>query len=46
VPLTLTPTLASWDRHDYPSQRVLLAFLDTLERLVRPALQQLATRWR
>jgi hypothetical protein len=42
VALTVTPTLASWDRHDHPSQRALSAFLDSLERLVRPALQQLA----
>jgi hypothetical protein len=43
VPLAVTPTLASWDRHDHPSQRALSAFLDSLEPLVRPALQQLAS---
>jgi hypothetical protein len=43
VPLAVTPMLASWDRHDHPSQRVLSAFLDSLEPLVRPALAQLAS---
>ncbi len=43
VPLAVTPTLASWDRHDHPSQRALSAFLDSLEPLMRPALQQLAS---
>jgi hypothetical protein len=43
VRLAVTPTLASWDRHDHPSQRALSAFLDSLEPLVRPALQQLAS---
>src|SRR6266540_3043591 len=42
VRLAVTPTLASWDRHNHPSQRALSAFLDSLEPLVRPALQQLS----
>jgi hypothetical protein len=32
--------VASWDRADHPSQRALSAFLDSLEPLLRPALQQ------
>jgi hypothetical protein len=43
VRLAVTPTLASWDRHDHPSQRALSAFLDSLEPLVRPALAQLSS---
>ena len=43
VPLAVAPTLASWDRHDHPSQRALAGFLSSLEPLVRPALQVLAT---
>jgi hypothetical protein len=43
VRLAVTPTLASWDRHDHRSQRALSAFLDSLEPLVRPALEQLAS---
>jgi hypothetical protein len=43
VRLAVAPTLASWDRVDHPSQRALMAFLDSLEPLLRPALQQLAS---
>jgi hypothetical protein len=43
VPLTLAPTLASWDRHDHPSQRALSAFLDSLDPLLHSALQQLTS---
>jgi len=38
APLPAAPVLASWDRHDHPSQKALTAFLDTLEPLVRPTL--------
>jgi hypothetical protein len=40
VRLAVTPTLASWDRADHPSQRALSAFLDSLDPLVAPALKQ------
>lgn len=43
VRLAVAPTVASWDRADHPSQRALSAFLDSLDPLVRPALQQLAS---
>jgi hypothetical protein len=43
VRLPAQPMLASWDRADHPSQRALSAFLDSLEPLLQPALQQLTS---
>jgi hypothetical protein len=35
--IDIEPVLASWDRHDHPSQRRLRVYLDEVERALRPA---------